>query len=218
MKTIVFTAITALFCAPLALAGDKWRISVAPGITFATETAQTARIAGVSFSGTSYSRPSFEIGAEVSHNFELPKPGLMLGLFAGYGFTKESPSDGSNGESISIITLGGRLAKRNGIFEPWASFGLGVSVITLGDSGARSGDFYISAASNTHAGFALSPKIGADFHLGNDVFLGPYIGFTRVSTTVDGNIFNVASSSRTPISIDAVYTWFSFAVRVGASF
>jgi opacity protein-like surface antigen len=147
---------------------------------------------------------------ELTYQSKFPLGAGFLIEGTRYTYTTGGSSDGELG-----IYLMPRLAQTFGAVEVWGGVGLGLMSTALGGPNSGTEDSVtIILNSSRVTSFAWTPRVGIDFDLTRQIFLGVQVSYTR--TTFSVPFTAVEGPASITGSEDCTRSWLGGALRFGS--
>ncbi|MFL5813562.1 MAG: outer membrane protein [Bdellovibrionia bacterium] len=197
--------------------GKSWRGVFIGGANFSGGTDYTLKntVTGASASITGDSAKAQALfGAEITYQ----KPEFPLGGSLIFEGTKYKYNDGTaTADGQKSLLLMPRIAAKAGPAEIWAGVGVGLMFLNIdGPTSATQNNVSLTLLDTSSTGFAWSPRIGVDFDVNDQLFIGGQFSYTQSSGSLDMRA--TSNGTTVPLSDDYTRHWISLALRVGAKF
>jgi opacity protein-like surface antigen len=195
--------------------GKSWRGVFIGGASFSGATDYTLKNPANSLSTSTSDKAKAQalFGAEVTYqNPEFPLGGSLI--FEGTKYKYDDGSGYSDGQKSLLLMP--RIAGKVGPVEIWAGVGLGLMFLSIDGPTSATSNNLSATIDSSSTGFAWSPRIGADFDVTEQLFIGGQFSYIQSSGTIGVNI--TSNGTTTPLSDDYTRHWMSLALRVGAKF
>lgn len=98
----------------------------------------------------------------------------------------------------------------------WFGLGIGFTITTMQNTAASDDTMTLRLDSSSHNYFIVSPRIGVDFPIGENYFIGVQESYISGTTTITGS--GKVGSSDFVLSDDVTRDYFSTIIRVGYKF
>lgn len=186
----------------------EWSSAVWFGLTHSGKTDSTVKVNGTEIgSVTSKGTSAFAFGAESFRRTEFPINLAIIVENNWYG------NEGEANDFTTSLLLGPRVETGTKV-NLWAEIGVGPALTAIGTTSATMSGLTVAYDSSTAFSFAISPRVGVDFPIGDNYFIGLQAAYFTSSLSLDGQYSGLINA---PFTQEATRKYFTTVLRFGWS-